>query len=130
MPDTAAPQRPAVLVFTQAVLALQALVALFATLLTYGLDRAGEVSVPPGVIWGGGLGLMFALGYAAGQQRRSWGRWLGWALQLPMLAAGVIEAMIAVLGGVFLMLWITGIVLGSRIDRERAERAAAGEDAA
>ena len=42
---TARPQRSATLVFTQAVLALQALAALFAVLVLWGLTRAGELDL-------------------------------------------------------------------------------------
>lgn len=116
-------QRPATLVFTQAVLALQACGALFAILVLWGLSRTGEVDAPVGVVWGGGTVLVVLLGYAAGQQRKGWGRWLGWVLQAPMLAAGLVEPAIAIIGAMFLALWITGLRLGGRIDRERAERA-------
>jgi hypothetical protein len=125
-PDTQAPptQRPATLVFTQAVLALQALAAIFATLVVFGLGRAGAVSATGPWVWVAGLALMLALGYVAGKQRTSWGRIAGWVLQAPMLAAGLIEPMIAVIGGMFLVLWVMGLRLGGRIDRERAEREA------
>lgn len=121
------PQRPATLVFTQTVLSLQALSVLFATLVVFGLDRAGEVSIPTGWIWGAGLGLMLALVYVAGKQTTGWGRVAGWVLQVPMIVAGVIEVMIAVIGFMFFVLWVTGLRLGARIDRERAERVAATE---
>lgn len=116
------PPRPATLVFTQAVLALQSLAALFATLLVSGLGKAGTVSVPAGVTWGAGLSLVVLLGYAAGQQKKRWGRWLGWILQLPMLVAAVIDPAIAIIGFMFLGLWIMALRIGGRIDRERAER--------
>jgi len=116
------PQRPAALVFTQAVLALQAFAALFATLLVSGLDKAGSVNVPAGVTWGGGLALVLLLGYAVGQQKKRWGRWLGWILQLPMLVGAVIEPAIAIIGVMFVGLWIMALRIGGRIDRERAER--------
>ncbi|MEX0913648.1 MAG: DUF4233 domain-containing protein [Demequina sp.] len=124
-------QRPATLVFTQSVLALQALAALFATLVVFGLSRAGEFTIPTGTIWAAGLALMLALGYAAGKQRTGWGRRLGWVLQVPMLAAGFLVPAIAIIGSMFVMLWIMGLRLGTRIDRERAERdaAAAQEEA-
>ncbi|WP_062309967.1 DUF4233 domain-containing protein [Demequina rhizosphaerae] len=126
---SARPQRPATLTFCQAVLALQSLAAFFAVLVLWGLDRAGEIDIPGGLLWGGGLGLVVLLGYAVGQQRKRWGRWLGWALQVPMLLGGFIEPTIAIIGGTFLVTWIIGLRLGSRIDRERAERAAAEEAA-
>lgn len=129
-PPAPRPQRPAALVFTQAVLALQAFAALFATLLVSGLDKAGAVSVPAGVTWGGGLALVLLLGYAAGQQKKRRGRWLGWFLQLPMLVAAIIDPAIAVIGAMFVILWIMALRIGGRIDRERAERIDAAQGAA
>ncbi|WP_296667013.1 DUF4233 domain-containing protein [Demequina sp.] len=119
---SARPQRPATLVFTQVVLALQALSAFFATLVLWGLGRAGQIDASSGLIWAGGLAMVLLLGYAAGKQTARWGRWLGWALQIPMLLAGFVEPTIAVIGAIFLALWITGLRLGGRIDRERRER--------
>ncbi len=122
-------QRPAVLVFTQTVLALQAFVALFAALTVFGLAKADTLSDHSyGVVLGmllGGFVLMLLLLLAAGVQQRPWGRWLGWLLQVPMLVAGLVVPAIAALGVVFLALWITALRLGGRIDRERAERAQA-----
>lgn len=119
---TQKPQRPATLTFTQAVLALQGLAALFATLATWGLARTTEVSLSAGWIWGGGLVLMVALFYIAGKQKQRWGRIAGWVLQVPMILAGIVVPTIAVIGVMFLVLWIMGLRLGGRIDRERAER--------
>jgi hypothetical protein len=119
------PQRSARLIFTQAVLGLQGIAALFATLLTSGLARAGTVDLSQGLIWTGGLGLMVWFFYAAGAQRKPWGVWMGWLLQLPLLLAGIIDPAIAIIGAMFLALWITALRLGGRIDRERAERAQA-----
>ncbi|WP_082098836.1 DUF4233 domain-containing protein [Demequina iriomotensis] len=120
-------KRSARLTFCQAVLALQSLAALFATLVLWGLDRAGEVSLPGGVLWGGGLGMVVLLAYAAGQQAKRWGLALGWALQVPMLLGGFIEPDIAVIGACFLLTWLAGVRLGGRIDRERAAHDAALE---
>ncbi|WP_062134960.1 DUF4233 domain-containing protein [Demequina aestuarii] len=116
------PQRPATLVFTQAVLALQAFVALFATLVAWSFAHHGLLDAPAGVVAAGGIALMVLLGYAAGQQKKRWGRMLGWILQVPMLLGGLLVPAIAVIGAVFLGLWILGLRLGSRIDRERKER--------
>ncbi|WP_430867149.1 DUF4233 domain-containing protein [Demequina aurantiaca] len=116
------PQRSATLTFAQAVLGLQALAALFATLVTWGLSRTTEVSLSTGWIWGGGVLLMVALFYIAGKQKLRWGRIAGWVLQIPMIVAGLIVPAIAVIGVMFLVLWIMGLRLGGRIDRERAER--------
>ena len=116
------PQRSAQLVFRQAVLGLQALGALFATTFVAGMANAGAVQASAGAIWGLGLWLVIMLGYAAGQQKKSWGVWLGWALQAPMILGFLIDPAIAIIGVMFLALWITALRLGGRIDRERAER--------
>jgi hypothetical protein len=119
------PQRPAKLVFTQAVLGLQAFGALFATTFVSGMANAGAVKASFGAIWGLGLWLVVMLGYAAGQQKKPWGVWLGWALQAPLILGFFIDPAIAIIGVMFLVLWITALRLGGRIDRERAERDAA-----
>lgn len=123
-PDQAPPrrQRPATLVFTQAVLLLEAFAALFATVLVWGLARAGSVDASTGLVWGVGLAVVVLLGYASGQQKKRWGRWLGWVLQAPLILAGLVDTAIAIIGVMFLGLWIMGLRLGGRIDRERAER--------
>lgn len=119
---SARPQRPATLIFTQSVLLLQAFAAFFAVLVVWGLGRGGYVDVPAWLTWGGGMALVVALGYAAGKQSKPWGRWLGWGLQAPMLLAGLVEPTIALIGAMFLVLWIMALRLGGRIDRERRER--------
>ncbi|MFW7414051.1 DUF4233 domain-containing protein [Demequina sp. SO4-18] len=123
-PDAAQPrpQRPATLVFTQSVLALQAFVALFATLVAWSFAHNGLLDVPAGWVAGVGIALMVLLFYAAGKQKKRWGRILGWVLQAPMLVAGVLVPAIAALGLVFLVIWVMALRLGSRIDRERKER--------
>lgn len=119
------PQRPATLTFTQTVLGLQGLAALFATLVTWGLSRTDLVTLSAGWIWGGGALLMLALFYVTGKQQERWGRIAGWVLQAPMILAGLVVPAIAVIGVMFLALWIMGLRIGARIDRERAERIAA-----
>lgn len=119
------PQRPASLIFAQATLALQALAAAFALLTVWGLSRAEQVEVPPGWLWLGGLGFLLALGYAAGAQKKRWGRAAGWVLQVPMILAGLVVPAVGVIGVVFLVVWATGVFLGAKIDRERRERAEA-----
>lgn len=115
-------QRSATLTFTQTILALQSFAAVFGSVAIYGLDRAGQIEVSPAVTWGGGLGLAVALMLATGVQKRPWGRWVGSILQLPMLAATAISPALGVVGTMFVVLWITALRLGGRIDKERAER--------
>ncbi len=47
-----------------------------------------------------------------------------------MLVAGFVDTAVLIIGVMFLMLWITGLRLGGRIDRERAERIEAEREAA
>ena len=71
---------------------------------------------------------MVMLGYAAGQQKKRWGVWLGSVLQAPLILGYFIDPAIAIIGVMFLALWITALRLGGRIDRERAERLAAAAE--
>lgn len=122
-------QRSAALVFRQTVLLCEAFTMFFATLLGFGLVRGELVDIPLGVVVGGGLALSVLMGWAAGVQAKPWGVWLGWAMQVPLLAAGVVDTAITIIGVVYLIVWIGGVRLGNRIDRERAERDATAADA-
>ncbi|MDE0573443.1 DUF4233 domain-containing protein [Demequina sp. B12] len=114
-------KRSATLVFTQAVLMLEAFCALFAMLLVWGLTRGGMLDVPVGWTIGGGLTLVALMAWAAGKQEKSWGRPLGWALQIPLLVAGFLDTAITIIGVIFLGIWILALRLGTKIDRERAQ---------
>lgn len=122
-PHVAKPPRSALVTFTQATLLFEAFATLFATLVLWGLGRGGQVSIDSGFVWGAGgvLAVLFML--ASGAASRRAGRILGWVLHLPLIAAGVLEITIAVVGVMFLAVYALGVRLGSRIDRERAERA-------
>lgn len=116
------PQRSALLVFTQATLMLEGLTALFATIALSGLERADQVSAPQQTIWAGGLSTAACMILATGFMDRRWGIWLGGLLQLPMIAAYPVSPAVTFIGAVFAVVWFTGVWLGAKIDRERAER--------
>jgi hypothetical protein len=69
-----------------------------------------------------GLGLAAACVVVAGMLRHSWSYGVGWAIQVAAVALGVVVPVMFVLGGVFLALWAGAVLLGAKIDRERAER--------
>lgn len=115
--------RPARRTLSQAILSLEAGAALFSAAAVFGLDRAGRLSADPAWVWGIGAGLAVALILGARLQKYRWGIALGWALQVPLLAAGFVSLPIAAVGGMFVLLWVGALRLGGRIDRERAERA-------
>ena len=117
-------KRPATVVFAETLLLLEAFVALFATLVAYGLRVA-----PAGAVWAVGLGLAAVLAVLAGLQRHGWGRVAGSIAQVPLLALGFWVPMAWVVGGIFVVLWIAMLRLGARIDRERAAFDAAHPDA-
>lgn len=119
------PQRPALVVFTQTTLLLESLTTFFATLVTWGLGRAGTIDVSPGAVWVGGAALASAFAFASARATARWARVLGWLLHVPLIAAGVLVPAIAFMGVLFLGIYALGVRWGSRIDRERAERAAA-----
>lgn len=110
--------------FAATMLTLEAFVVFFATLAVYGLRLA-----PPSVVWTIGLSLTVAFVVVAGLLRWPGGYVAGSALQVLVLAGGVLLAEIRdvalIIGVVFAALWIASLRLGSRIDAERAERAQA-----
>jgi len=121
------PQRSARLTFVQATLALQALTAVFALVTLLGLSRAGQVDVGGAWLWLSGLALVLALGYAAGAQTKPWGLVVGSVLQVPMIAAWPVLPALGLTGVIFAVVWLTAVLLGTKIDRERAEFARAQE---
>ena len=119
-----APQRPkrsARGVFTSAVLTIEIFVVLFAALVAHGLREPGAGAGPIWAVAGGGALLCVV---AAGLVRHPAGLWVGSLLQLLLVASGVVVPSMYVVGAVFAVLWVTALLLGGRIDTERAERTA------
>jgi hypothetical protein len=114
------PARPARRTFAATVLVLEALVVLFAALVAYGLRLAEPAAI---AAVAGGLGAAALL--ATALLRTAAGYVLGSAVQLWLIATGVVVPAMYWLGALFALLWVVGLRLGGRIDRERAERAAA-----
>ena len=98
------------------VLALEALLVFFALLTAFGLRTA-----EPALAFGGGGALIVLLVLAARLLMYPWGVWLGWALQLVIIATGILLPLMYVIGLGFLALWIFCFVRGRQIDRQKAE---------
>jgi len=97
-------------------LALEAFLVFFATL------AAGALSDLPGrTVWIGGGVLILVCLLAAGVVRRPGGLAIGWVVQALVLATGFVLPAMVLLGVVFAALYGWFVVLGGRIDRERAE---------
>ncbi len=104
-------------------LGLEAFVVFFATLVAASL-----AAVPAATAWIAGLVLTVACIVGAGLVRRPGGLVVGWVLQGLVLATGFwVPAMFA-LGGIFLVLWVWFLLLGNRIDRDRARWARERQD--
>ncbi len=96
-------------------LGLEAFVVFLATLVAASL-----APVPTATAWIAGLVLTVACIVGAGLVRRPGGLAVGWVLQGLVLATGFwVPAMFA-LGGIFLLIWVWFLLLGNRIDRDRA----------
>jgi hypothetical protein len=97
------------------VLILEAAMLFFATLTVFGLKALEPV---PAFV-GGGL-LILATAVTSGLVRWRWGVWLGWVLQVVILATGFLIPMMFVVGGGFVVLWVWCFVRARDIDRQRA----------
>ncbi|EYR61942.1 hypothetical protein N866_14005 [Actinotalea ferrariae CF5-4] len=106
--------------FAATILVLEAFVVFFATLVAFGLRVGDPVAV---FVVGGTLSLAMVL--VAGMLRWPAGYVAGSALQVPMVAVGFVVPLMFGVAAIFVVLWVWGLRLGARIDRERAERAAA-----
>ena len=70
-------------------------------------------------------GLAVVLVVAAGASRRPGGVRIGWAMQVLVLLSSIVEPAMAVVGLVFLGVWVTAVIYGGKADRAVAARAAA-----
>ncbi|MEO6944629.1 MAG: DUF4233 domain-containing protein [Lacisediminihabitans sp.] len=96
-------------------LGLEAALVFFITMAVLGLQR-----LPAPVALGGGAALMVILIAATRWLRYRWGVWLGWALQLVVLATGAVVPLMYAVGAGFVAIWIYCFVTGTRLDRRNA----------
>jgi hypothetical protein len=98
-----------------ATVSLEAFVVFFAGLVAKDLSSLST---------GGALALFGGLAVAclltAGLLRRPLGYWLGWALQVAVIATGFWVPVMFFLGALFAVLWFVALQQGARIERERA----------
>jgi cbb3-type cytochrome oxidase subunit 3 len=96
-------------------LLLESVMLFFVTLTLFGLKV-----LPPGLAFGAGLAMIVLLTIDGRLVRYPWGRWLGWALQGVIIAAGFLLPMMFFIGAVFLGIWIYCFVTGRRLDAAKA----------
>ena len=106
-------------------LGLEAVMIFFAALVVFGLARLDPNWLA--LVYGGAFMLVLVL--AAAVQRWAWGVWVGAALQLAIIATGLLEPMMFLVGALFTALWVYCFVRGRQIDAQktawRAQQASA-----
>jgi hypothetical protein len=101
------------------VLVLEAFVLFFAALVAKDLSG---LTVAQAVGGGGVLALLCLL--TAGLLRHRVGYLVGWVLQLVMILTGIVVPMMFGIGVLFTALWVAGLFVGTKVERERAYVAA------
>jgi len=112
--------KPARTVSTQRTLgsmlmAFEAFVVLFATLVAFGLKAADTTSV-----WVVGLTLSLLLIATPGVLGKKFSYHWGWALQILVLLTGIWVPLMWFVGGILICLWAWAMIAGSTIDKARA----------
>jgi Protein of unknown function (DUF4233) len=97
------------------VLGLEAVLVFFIALTVFGLH-----ALPPLQAFGGGA--LLALGLLLGTRvvRYSWGVWFGWALQLVLIATGIVLPALYIAAAFFLAMWIFCFVRARQVDAANA----------
>jgi hypothetical protein len=95
------------------VLTLEAVLVFFIALTVFGLH-----ALSPELAFGGGAVLAILLLAATRVMRYPWGVWIGWVLQLVMLATGLVLAALYIAALFFIAMWVFCFVRGRQIDRQ------------
>jgi hypothetical protein len=106
-------------VFAATVLTAEAFVIFFGTIVAAHLSAA-----PAGVAWAVGSAFAVCCLLVCGLLRSRWGYRVGSALQLAVVASGVLVRTMFVLGAIFAGLWIAALWYGRKLDVLRARSTA------
>ena len=112
------------------VLGFEVIVVFLAALVIWGLSRGAEEAggLPSWLALAGGGVIIVGLIATIGLLRFRWAYVLGWVLQVLILASGFLNPAMFVVGVLFGGMWWYCMVVGSRIDRQRAAAAAPGKE--
>lgn len=113
------PPRSVRVLFASTVLCLEALLMFFYGLMVWGLYQHEWFAW---WLFSGSLLVSLLLILTCALLRRPVGYWVGWALQVVIIAGGVLEPFMFFIGGLFLACWWYAVVKGRQIDREKMER--------
>jgi len=97
------------------VLVLEALLVFFVTLTVFGLK-----ALEPAVAFGAGALLFVALVATTQVLRFRWGMWIGWGLQVVLLASGLILPALYIVAALFVAMWVYCVIRGQQIDRQKS----------
>ncbi|MFF2276400.1 DUF4233 domain-containing protein [Agromyces sp. NPDC058126] len=111
------------------VLAFETIVVFLAALVIWGLAQGGaDQALPSWVALAAGGVIILGLIATMGLLRFEWAYVLGWTLQVLIVASGFLNPAMFVVGALFGGMWWYCMVVGSRIDRERAAVVAPGKE--
>jgi len=96
-------------------LLLEAILVFFVVMVAFGLRV-----LPTGVVFGGGAALVVLLLVAGRLAGGPVGVWIGWVLQVALIALGILLPQMYFIGGIFAAIWIYCFVTGRRLDRRKA----------
>ncbi|NNC10825.1 DUF4233 domain-containing protein [Planctomonas sp. JC2975] len=106
------------------VLGFELVVVFLGSLVVFGLH-----ALPPAAALGGGAVLIVLMIVAIPLLRFRVGYWLGWFVQLVVVAAGFLVGMLFIVGAIFTAIWAYAMIAGARLDRRNAEIRASGQAA-
>ena len=86
------------------------------------IDPGGVDPATAGGLWGG---MTVAALVLAGLQKYTWAHYAGWALQAAFLLSSFLVMPMLLASIVFGSLWVTGVIMGRRVDEVRAAHEAA-----
>ncbi|WP_431277263.1 DUF4233 domain-containing protein [Leifsonia poae] len=102
------------------ILGFELLVVFLGALVLFGLNV-----LPAAVALGGGAIVIVLMIVAVATLRSPLGVWLGWAIQLILVAAGFLVPAFFIVGAIFTAMWAYCMIMGARLDRNnQAARAA------
>jgi hypothetical protein len=96
-------------------LLLEAILVFFVVMVAFGLRV-----LPTGVVFGGGAALVLLLLVAGRRAGGPVGVWIGWVLQVALIALGILLPQMYFIGAIFAAIWIYCFVTGRRLDRRKA----------